>query len=205
MRCNALFYPLCGLLMSGIASVAAFEVDRTVPLACDGHFDTTNSGLYNLAFEWTKHRKLDNWEFADLSRDSKGRSCVRVRYGTQVSVHQLFEQILPSRILKTSVDKHLCSGANEMEETVLLSDIVLIDTLTINIHLEIDRETRTLRMRVHSDLNVPWFLGMFENSIVLELQQSLAEYHELLAGAACAEQLHSRRRKGGRSVSRSLV
>lgn len=183
----------CTLLaISELAS--ALQVDRTVPLPCEGRFETSSAALYNLAFEWTKHKSLENWAYQETEPDSLGRQCVRVQYGTQVSVHQLFEDILPSKILKTKIDKHVCTSTDQMHEVVLLSDIILIDTLTIEIQAEIDRTAHTLRMTARSNLAVPWFLSMFESSIVRELQDSLAEYHELLARSVCAVPVSKRRR-----------
>lgn len=195
---------LCAFVLMNIARAGAFRVDRTVPLACNGRLDTSNSALYNLAYEWTKHRPLDHWAYEDLGKNGIGYNCARVRYSTQVSVHQLFENVLPSRILKTSVDKQVCAGEDKMDETVLLSDIVLINTLTITVHVSIDRKTHTLTMVASSDLAVPWFLSMLQSSIVHELEQSLAEYHELLAQAACREHGETVQLKRSRPMRKGL-
>jgi hypothetical protein len=175
----------CVVCLSTLAVADTLLVDRTVPILCDGEFDVGNTALYNIAFEWTKHCKLDGWVYTEAASHDAGRECVRVTYSTQVQIHKLFESLLPTRILKTKIDKDVCLEGDVLQETVRLSDVVLIQTLQINIRAEIDRRTHTLRMLAHSDLAVPWFLQMFEAKIVREMEQSLAEYHELLASSVC--------------------
>lgn len=180
------FFCAVTVILTGLVAHAdALQVDRTAPYMCDAKLDTSNSALYNIAFDWTQHRKLDNWKYEDLGPDSSGRNCARVRYNTQIGVHKYFENFLPSRILETTVDKHVCAGPNVMDEHVVLSDIILIKTMTINVHVEIDRKTRTLRMVANTDLSVPWFLNMIEATILRELKESLTEYHQLLIDNAC--------------------
>ena len=158
----------------------ALEFDRTIPVACEPSFDVSSSALYNVAFEWTKHAAIDTWQYEEL-----GNSCVRARYSTQVRLHKIFENILPTRILKTKVDKMVCLKADIMEETVVLSDILFIETLKMDFHIAIDRTTRALSMSVRSNFSTPWFLKLLESTIVGELKQSLKEYHELLATSVC--------------------
>jgi len=179
------FCAVSAILIGLVAHADALQVDRIAPYTCDANLDTSNSVLYNLAFDWTKHRKLENWKYEDLGPDRSGRNCARVRYKTQIGVHKYFENVLPSRVLETTVDKHVCAGPNVLDEDVVLSDIILIKTMTIRVHVEIDRKTRTLRMVANTDLSVPWFLSMIEASILRELKESLTEYHQLLIDSAC--------------------
>lgn len=177
---------LCCVLLLHLACAWSFVVDRTVPIACSGQFDLGNSALYNLAFDWTKHSTLEGWTYTDSGRDDMGRECALVSYSTQIRVHRLFESVLPSRVLKAKIDKRACAHGDALEETVAVSELLLIDRMQISIRFEIDRITRTLRMLARSDFNVPWFLHVFEKSIVREIEQSVAEYHELLVGAVCS-------------------
>jgi hypothetical protein len=77
---------------------------------------------------------------------------------------------------------------NVLQEKVLVSDIVLLESLSINVHATINKKARVLEFLGEADLRVPWFLQMIENTVISQLQDSLREYHELLASELCKGQ-----------------
>jgi hypothetical protein len=118
-------------------------------------------GTKDFVFQWTKHSKLHEWVYKEL-----GRSCVLVGYSTQIRLNRIFEHIMPSRVLHVKIHKKVCVRGDTLEETVELTDVLLIDTMNIKIRAEIDQATESLLMHAHSDIEVPWFLQVFESTIV---------------------------------------
>lgn len=171
---------VCALALQLLDGGWAVDLNRSVPVACTGRFDVGSSSLYNLAYKWTKHSKLHEWRYTDL-----GRGCVLVDYRTQISLNRIFEHIMPSRVLNVRIDKNVCVRGDVLEETVDLADVILIDKMSIKIRAEIDQATQSLLMHAYSDIEVPWFLQVFEGTIMSQIEHSLREYQDLLAKAVC--------------------
>ena len=169
---------LCALL--ALPAARGLELHRSVPVACAGRFDIGSSAMYNLAFKWTKQSKLAEWTYTEL-----GGGCALVGYRTQIRLHRIFESLMPSRVLGLKIQKNVCVRGDTLQETVDLSDVVLVDRMQISVRAELDRATDSLLMHAHSDLEVPWFLKVLESTIVGQVEDSLREYQDLLAQAVC--------------------
>jgi hypothetical protein len=170
----------CALALQLLAGASALDMNRSVPVACKGRFELGSSAMYNLAFQWTKQSKLQQWTYTEL-----GRGCVLVGYRTQIRLNRIFENIMPSRVLNVRIDKNVCVRGDTLEETVDLSDVLLIDKMSIKVRAEIDQATESLLMHAYSDIEVPWFLQVFEGTILSQIEHSLREYQDLLAKAVC--------------------
>jgi hypothetical protein len=88
-------------------------------------------------------------------------------------------------MLATTVSKQACVQQDVLQETVLVSDIILIESLSIRVHATINNKKRVLEFLAETDLSVPWFLKMIEPTIISQLEDSLREYHALLALELC--------------------
>jgi len=171
---------LCAL--QALSCARGLELHRSVPVACAGRFDIGSSAMYNLAFKWTKQSKLLDWSYSEL-----GGGCALVGYRTQIRLHRIFESLMPSRVLGLRMQKNVCVRGNTLQETVDLSDVLVIDRLQISVRAELDRATESLLMHARSDLEVPWFLKVLESTIVGQVEDSLREYQDLLAQAVCVQ------------------
>ena len=169
---------LCAL--QTLACARGLELHRSVPVACAGRFDIGSSAMYNLAFKWTKQSKLSDWSYSEV-----GSGCALVGYRTQIRLHRVFESLMPSRVLGLKIQKNVCVRGDTLQETVDLSDVLLIDRMQISVRAELDRATESLLLHAHSDLEVPWFLKVFESTILGQVEDSLREYQDLLAQAVC--------------------
>ena len=159
---------------------ACIIVQEKVPLACNAKWDTSSSSMYNVAFQWTQHNELEHWRFEELDA-----SCVQVHYNTHIRIRKMFDSWLPSKMLATTVSKQACVQQDVLQETVLVSDIILIESLSIRVHATINNKKRVLEFLAETDLSVPWFLKMIEPTIISQLEDSLREYHALLALELC--------------------
>jgi hypothetical protein len=97
---------------------ACIIVQEKVPLACNAKWDTSSSSMYNIV---TQHNKLEHWSFEELDAN-----CVQVYYDTQIQIRKTFKSWLPSKMLTTTVSKQVCVQQDVLQETVLMSDIILI-------------------------------------------------------------------------------
>ena len=159
---------------------ACIIVQEKVPLACNAKWDTSSSSMYNIAFQWTQHNELEHWRFEELDA-----SCVQVHYDTHIRIRKMFDSWLPAKMLATTVSKQACVQQDVLQETVLVSDIILIESLSIRVHATINNKKRVLELLAETDLSVPWFLKMIEPTIISQLEDSLREYHALLALELC--------------------
>ena len=66
-----------------------------------------------------------------------------------------------------------------------LTTIRLVDSLQIDMRATLHNDNRTAVFVSATELPVPWFLKLFENTIRLQLEASLREYHALLASSLC--------------------
>jgi hypothetical protein len=90
-------------------------------------------------------------------------------------------------MLATTVWKQACVQQIVLQETVLMSDIILIESLSIHVHATINNKKQVLEFLAETDLSVPWFLKMIEPTIISQLEDSLREYHALLAFELCKD------------------
>jgi hypothetical protein len=148
-----LFIAVLWLLLPGAECAEALDMNRTVPIHCRGRFDTSSSGMFNLAYEWTRHSKLHDWSYTTI-----GRECALVSYTTQIHLKHMFQQLIPSRALHVKITKHVCVRGRQLFETINLTELLLIERMEIKIRAELDHATDSLLMHAYSDVAVPWLL-----------------------------------------------
>lgn len=172
---------MAGLLLHGAQRVEALDINRTVPIHCKGRFDTSSSAMFNLAYEWTRHSKLNDWSYSPIGRD-----CALVGYTTRIHLKHMFQQLIPSRVLHAKITKNACVRGGLLYETINITELLLIERMEIRIRAELDPATDSLLMHAYSDVPVPWVLKIFENTILTQIEDSIREYQDHLATSVCA-------------------
>ena len=157
------------------------RVEQTVPLACEGAWDVSNHNMYDLAYKWTHEHTLRDWSYVSLREPG----CAQVSYLTTIRLASTFQHFVPSRVLSSSMRKKVCVRGSALEETLVLGDLVLINSLQIDMRATLHNDNRTVVFVSATEFPVPWFLKLFENTIRLQLEASLREYHALLASSLC--------------------
>jgi len=108
-----------------------------------------NSNLYDIAYEWTKHRDITNWQFTPTEQRpdtlqgvvAVDAQCVHVRYDVSVIVPVFLRPFLDVTRQSVSISKLLCiDSSNIIGEDVLVSRIPFIDNAQITIQHAYDHE-----------------------------------------------------------------
>jgi hypothetical protein len=68
---------------------------------------------------------------------------VQLSYLTQIQLAPTFQQFVPSQVLRSSMVKKVCVSDNVLQETLVLRNIILIDTLQIDMNATIHSDTHT--------------------------------------------------------------
>jgi hypothetical protein len=172
-------------LLAALPLALCVRVEQEIPLACAGAWDVSNHNMYDLAYKWTHQHTLQDWQYARLSD-----GCVQVSYVTRIRLAATFQHFVPSRVLRASMLKKVCVSGSVLQETLVLNELLLVDTLQIDMNATLHSDAQRVAHRVafvsSTELAVPWFLRLFENSVKQQLEASLREYHALLAGSLCA-------------------
>ena len=108
-------------------------------LACEGVWDVSNHNMYDLAYKWTHQHTLKDWKYVRL----QDPACVQLGYLTQIQLAPTFQQFVPSQVLRSSMVKKVCVSDNVLQETLVLRNIILIDTLQIDMNATIHSDTHT--------------------------------------------------------------
>lgn len=169
------------LLLLALPLALGVRVEQAVPLACEGAWDVSNHNMYDLAYKWTHEHTLRDWRYVRLNEPG----CVQVSYLTKIRLASTFQHFVPSRVLRSSMLKKVCVSGSALQETLVLGNLVLIDTLEIDMHATLHNDNHTAVFVSTTELPVPWFLKLFESSIYQQVEASLREYHALLADSLC--------------------
>ena len=177
------------LLLAALPLALCVRVEEEIPLACAGAWDVSNHNMYDLAYKWTHQHTLKDWQYARLPD-----GCVQVSYVTRIRLAATFQHFVPSRVLRANMLKRVCVSGSALQETLVLNELLLVDTMRIDmnatLHSAAPSAAPSAKNRVafvsSTELAVPWFLRLFENSVKQQLEASLREYHALLAGSLCA-------------------
>jgi hypothetical protein len=168
------------LLLGALQLALCVRVEQEVPLACAGAWDVSNHNMYDLAYKWTHEHELKHWQYVTLED-----GCVQVSYVTRIRLAATFQHFVPSRVLRASMRKRVCASGSVLQETLALHDLLLIDTLQIDMNATLQGDAHRVAFVSSTEFAVPWFLRLFENSVKQQLEASLREYHALLAGSLC--------------------
>lgn len=171
------------LLLGALQLALCVRVEQEVPLACAGAWDVSNHNMYDLAYKWTHEHELKHWQYVTLED-----GCVQVSYVTRIRLAATFQHFVPSRVLRASMRKRVCASGSVLQETLALHDLLLIDTLQIDMNATLQGlpgGAHRVAFVSSTEVAVPWFLRLFENSVKQQLEASLREYHALLAGSLC--------------------
>jgi hypothetical protein len=172
---------LSGLLLGALQLALCVRVEQDVPLACAGAWDVSNHNMYDLAYKWTHEHALKDWQYARLPD-----GCVQVSYVTRIRLAATFQHFVPTRVLRASMLKKVCVSGSVLQETLVLNELLLVDTLQIDMNATLHSDAHRVAFVSSTELAVPWFLSLFESSVKQQLEASLREYHALLAGSLCA-------------------
>ncbi len=161
--------------------VLCLTVEEVLPIECVGKWDLSNHNMYDMAFNWTHGRQLQDWKYVRLPEPN----CVLVSYQTKVQLRSIFQQFVSSRVLSSRMSKRVCVRENMLIEKLDLNDIVLVGQLQINMNATIDMATKKVFFVSKTEIEVPWFLKIIEQSIQEQFSASLCEYHKLVADMIC--------------------
>jgi len=179
MRGGLGFLLLAAWLLAALPLALSFRVQEEIPLACAGAWDVSNHNMYDLAYKWTHQHTLKDWQYARLPD-----GCVQVSYVTRIRLAATFQHFVPSRVLRANMLKKVCVSGSALQETLVLNELLLVDTLRIDMNATL--HAHSVAFASSTELVVPWFLRLFENTVKQQLEASLREYHALLAATLCA-------------------
>lgn len=108
-----------------------------------------NSNLYDIAYEWSKHRELMNWKFTQNALiPDKMRTlvpldamCAHVAYDVSVIVPAFVRPFIDSSRQTVSISKYLCiDSANKIYEKVFAAPIPFIEHVDISMQYTYEQD-----------------------------------------------------------------
>jgi hypothetical protein len=141
--------------------------------------------MYDLAYMWMQENTLKDWKYVSLESSEPG--CVQVSYKTTIHLHSVFQHFVPSQVLSFRILKKVCVRGPVLRETLVLRDIILIDTVQINMNMTVHRDTSSVLLVSATQIAVSWYLHFLEQTIRQQVADSLYTHYELLAGMFCSE------------------
>ena len=167
------------LVLLALQTVFSVRVEDSLPIKCAGAWDVSQDSMYNIAFKWTHQQALEVWRYTALRQPG----CVEVSYRTVIRLSNTFQPFVPSSVLRSRLTKQVCATENAMNETLVLDDLLVINTLQINMQARI--EDHMVFLVSTTEIEIPWFLDFFGDLIKKQVTNSLREYHSLLVESLC--------------------
>jgi hypothetical protein len=169
----------CALVLFALQTVLSVRVEDSLPIKCTGAWDVSQDSMYNIAFKWTHQQALEAWRYTALRQPG----CVEVSYKTVIRLSNTFRAVVPSSVLRSRLTKQVCATGNVMNETLVLDDLLVINTLQINMLARI--EEHMVFLVSTTEIEIPWFLDFLATIIEQQVANSLREYHNLLVESLC--------------------
>lgn len=143
----------------------------------------SDKNLYNIAYEWTQHRKIDNWSARDVvSGKNFNKRCTEISYETAVKVPRFFLAYIVAQE-KTAIKKRVCVEGALMHESIHVQRVPFIETMHIEIHGRVANDKTYLS--AETEIILPWFLEILRDRIEKHVSKSLQEYLQILPQYAC--------------------
>ena len=146
-------------------------------------WNLNDKNLYNIAYEWTQHRKIDNWSAQEVvSSNNFNKRCTEISYDTAVKVPKFFLAYIVTQD-KTEILKKVCVEGTLMHESVQVKKVPFIETMHIEIRGRVANNKTYLS--AETDIILPWFLEILRARIEKHVSKSLQEYLQILPQYAC--------------------
>jgi len=162
----------CALVLFALQTVLSVRVEDSLPIKCTGAWDVSQDSMYNIAFKWTHQQALEAWRYTALRQP-----------GCVIRLSNTFRAVVPSSVLRSRLTKQVCATGNVMNETLVLDDLLVINTLQINMLARI--EEHMVFLVSTTEIEIPWFLDFLATIIEQQVANSLREYHNLLVESLC--------------------
>jgi hypothetical protein len=178
------------LVLLAACTASGLLVEQRLPLECEATWDVSSQSMYDLAYKWTHARALADWKYVNLQSSEPG--CVQVSYTTTIKLLSIFREFMPSQLLHTQMLKKVCASGPVLQETLVLRNIILIDTVRIDMNATIHRDdnnTASVLLVSETEIPVPWYLNFLYESINKQVEASLRRYHRLIAESLCSKRV----------------
>lgn len=191
MRRSAMLLLLC------VQSLSALETSMSFPFACAPDalkWRMSDTNLYNIAYEWTRHQNIDNWSVHDaVANNDSSKRCIEISYDTAVQVPKFFLPYIVSQD-KTHIAKKVCVHDTIMQEDIHVKNVPFIESMYITVRGRfLDNESH---FAAQTDIPVPWYLEIWRDRIETHVRKSLQEYMQILHKYTCpGPKLLRKRRK----------
>jgi hypothetical protein len=179
------------LVLLAACTASGVLVEQSLPLQCDATWDVSSHSMYDLAYKWTHEQNLVDWKYVDLQSSEPG--CVQVSYRTSIKLLSVFREFLPTQLLHTQMFKKVCARGPVLQETLVLKNLIIIDTMRIDMNATIlrnDKKPGSVLFVSATEIPIPWYLQFLHPTINEQVEGSLHEYHGLIAQLLCSKSIY---------------
>ena len=170
----------------------ALHLEREADASCGTIImDNSQTGLYNMAFEVSPNHIVKSWQYEFIkeqqSNNSRARSCVSMRY---TGSFEIPEMLMYADLSNISIEKMVCVYPNAMTENISIRNIPLFQTAFANVSACVGTSrANPLALLVSSsfEMNIPWFLMVWQGAIARYTQQLMAKYMKLVISKTCLD------------------
>ena len=140
---------------------------------------TSNTELYNNAYEWTHHNTITNWSYKPIDTfDSQ--DCVFVSYSAPVQVPKFIRKYAFNPYLQTNIKKTVCVKDDVLIETVYVNGVTLVSNVNIQMRAQIWQHEDKVQYESTINFDIPWYLSLLSNQITTHIERSILEYMDML-------------------------
>lgn len=175
-------YMLISSILYLIHFTSALEVTVLKQINCKQFslWEISQSVHYNMAYDWTHHKKIKNWKF---SCDNESTCCTS-SYLTHVQVPQFIHNYIYKSLSTNIISKETCMRKNNFVEYITISNVPIIDTLHVTCTVE-PQNKNTVDVTMHTIFDVPWYLYPLESLIQRHVSKSFKEYINIVHKHLC--------------------
>lgn len=177
---------VCLILMIAVTQQAngkVLNVKKSFSASCKNHdacaWKTSNTELYNNAYEWTHHNTITHWSYRPVET-SNYQQCVLVSYFAPVQVPKFIRDYVFNPYLQTHIKKTVCVKDNVLTETVHVDGIRLISDVKLQMQAQILQQEHKVQYECTIDFDVPWYLSLLTKQITVHVERSVLEYMDML-------------------------
>lgn len=189
------------LMLQNLFAANAHSIDVPAIIKnCNGNYDflpTTSASehvLLNSAVRWSSTHVVDYWMYEEKKHPSQkfteefdvvGHTCNSVVYTTRIRMPSKFLSLLHFSEIHTKVSKNGCVRGTNMYEVTEISPLPLISKIKIRHLAKFNRAEKTITSFFWLFVDVPWYLRMFEATLVKHVIHSLKMYAEAWSDETC--------------------
>ena len=159
------------------------HVRKTFSVSCKNHnacaWKTSNTELYNNAYEWTHHNTITQWSYKPIDTISS-QDCVLVSYSAPVQVPKFIRTYAFNPYLQTNIKKTVCVKDDVLIETVYVKGVVLVSDVKIEMRAQILPREHKVQYESTIYFNIPWYLSLLSTQITTHIERSILDYMDML-------------------------